>query len=202
MHERVIELPWALERYRGEQVVLDIGYANAGSAYVECLKRLHIPKLYGLDLVYGPGPKFIRTLGDIRQAPYPDRFFEFILCISTLEHVGQDNTLYGTPSAPKCNGDFQAMRELYRLLRPGSRAIVTVPFGAPREMGWQIQYDAARFDQLLTTSPFEIVEAEYFGYLDGWVRCSRESLAKAEYGKDAPNAAGLACAELRRPIVA
>ena len=35
--ERLIEIPWVLSRYRGEQRVLDVGYANADPAYLAAL---------------------------------------------------------------------------------------------------------------------------------------------------------------------
>ena len=33
--------------------------------------------------------------GDLRQLPYKDELFSTVLCISTLEHVGLDTTVYG-----------------------------------------------------------------------------------------------------------
>ena len=200
MSERAVEIPWAIGKYRGERTVLEIGHAHAEPPYVELLKQLRIPELHGLDLVRGPYAAFIQKIGDIRRAPYPDAFFDLTFCISTVEHVGQDNAEYGTPGAEKNDGDFTAMKEMFRITKPGGRVLVTVPFGAPRDYGWQIQYDAQRLDRLLAAAPFEIVTVDYFGYDKGWYRKAREALSGAEYQKGAPNAAALACAELRRPV--
>lgn len=49
--ERCIEIPWAISCYKGEQKVLDIGYANAEERYLKELSSLSIPQLYGIDIV-------------------------------------------------------------------------------------------------------------------------------------------------------
>ncbi|MFZ9981642.1 MAG: class I SAM-dependent methyltransferase [Cyclobacteriaceae bacterium] len=53
---------------------------------------------------------------DIHRMPFPDNTFEFVICNHVLEHV---------------EDDFMAMREIKRVLRPGGRAILQVPFFAP-----------------------------------------------------------------------
>src|SRR6267154_325952 len=45
--ERAIEIPWSLARYRGEQRVLDIGYAFAEPAYLAGLAALGAAELVG-----------------------------------------------------------------------------------------------------------------------------------------------------------
>lgn len=201
MTERCVEIPWSLGRIQGAERVLEVGCAHAEPLYVALLKSLKVPQLHGLDLVPGPYPEFIHTTGDVRRPPYEDRFFDVVLCISILEHVGRDNTGYGTADGRSAEGDFEAMRGLWRILKPGGRLLVTVPFGAAHDFGWFIQYDAERFDRLLAAAPFEPRSVEYFGYQDeSWKRRPRESLAALQYGVDAPAAAALACAELRRPL--
>jgi len=52
---------------------------------------------------------------DISDIQYPDDTFDIIHCSHVLEHVPDD---------------FQAMRQLYRVLRPGGHAIIMVPITA------------------------------------------------------------------------
>jgi SAM-dependent methyltransferase len=54
---------------------------------------------------------------DITDLPFPDDSFDVILCSHVLEHVVEDG---------------KAMRELYRVLRPGGWALVLVPIDFSR----------------------------------------------------------------------
>jgi SAM-dependent methyltransferase len=53
---------------------------------------------------------------DLRDLPYPDDHFDGVTCISVIEHVPGE-------------GDSEGMRDLARVLKPGGRLVVTVPFG-------------------------------------------------------------------------
>ncbi len=53
---------------------------------------------------------------DIHQIPFPENTFDALLCNHVLEHV---------------KDDIQAMREIYRVLKPGGFAILQVPFFNP-----------------------------------------------------------------------
>ena len=47
--ERVVEIPWVLQRLAGARRVLDVGYAHAPPEYVAALAALRIPELHGLE---------------------------------------------------------------------------------------------------------------------------------------------------------
>lgn len=49
---------------------------------------------------------------DLCELPFADASFDFAVCVHTLEHVPDDR---------------RALRELYRVLRPGGRAVLQVP---------------------------------------------------------------------------
>lgn len=53
---------------------------------------------------------------DIHKIPLPDNSFDVVLCNHVLEHV---------------DDDIKAMRELYRVIKPGGFAILQVPFFHP-----------------------------------------------------------------------
>ncbi len=50
---------------------------------------------------------------DIHHLALPDHSFEGLYCIHVLEHVGSD---------------YDAIKELYRVLKPGAEAVIMVPF--------------------------------------------------------------------------
>jgi glycosyltransferase involved in cell wall biosynthesis/SAM-dependent methyltransferase len=198
--ERVVEIPWVLSRYRGERRVLDIGYTNAGGVYLAALLALRIPELHGLDLSKSPLTALKGVQADIRSMPYRDGVFDLILCISTIEHIGLDNTRFGVPDAGRERGDVAALAELARVLSPEGRLLITVPFGSYEEQDWFVQYDLTAWRALVNTVPLRPVEQEVFRLTDqGWVRAlDPRSTEQLIYGDGAPAARAVLCATLVR----
>ena len=199
--ERVIEIPWILSRYAGEGRVLDVGTAYAVPAYVRGLRRLGIPELIGVDLLQAAIPGVAMYQADVRQLPFQDGFFELAFCVSTLEHIGCDNSGWGIENGVDADGDLKALRELRRVLRDDGRLLVTVPFGKPRHYDWFKQYDLESWNGLVGQAGMTPVELAFFGYgPHGWARADdARALEAADYGAmGAQGATALLCAELRR----
>jgi SAM-dependent methyltransferase len=198
--ERVVEIPWVLSRYRGERRVLDIGYANASGVYLAALLALGIPELHGLDLSTSPLTALQGVQADLRRMPYRDGVFDLILCISTIEHIGLDNTRYGVPGVRRERGDVAALVELARVLSPEGRLLITVPFGRYEERDWFVQYDLTAWRALVSTAPLRPVEQEVFRLTDqGWIRAlDPRSTEQLTYGDGAPAARAVLCATLVR----
>jgi glycosyltransferase involved in cell wall biosynthesis/SAM-dependent methyltransferase len=153
--ERVVEIPWMLSRYEGEPRVLDTGYAFASGVYLSALLDLGIPSLHGADLAVLSVPGMHRVRADIRGLPYREGTFDLVYCISTIEHVGFDNTRYGLPFRPKdAAAAANSLREMAKALNPHGRLLISVPFGRREERGWMFQYDADSWEELIRESPF------------------------------------------------
>jgi len=208
--ERVIEIPWALSKYNGGPRVLEVGcsFAYDNPEYIQGLMSLNIPELHGIDVSSVEAPHFIKKTADIRESGYETEFFDFVLCISTLEHVGKDNTKYYKPIAElppdrqnPSPPDAEALAEMFRILRPGGMLIVTVPFGKFVDYGWFTHYDSRAISTLFQSIPSASISAEYFKYTkDGWVPCAAAELADTSYQDNgAPAAAGVACFEVTKP---
>jgi glycosyltransferase involved in cell wall biosynthesis/SAM-dependent methyltransferase len=199
--ERVVEIPWILSRWRGARRVLDLGYAYASGVYLTALLGLGIEDLHGVDWSAGPVPGMRRTRGDLRALPYRDASFDLVLCISTIEHVGLDNVRYGLAGHESVSGDVAALREIERVVRPGGRLLISIPFGKAQDIGWMLQYDSAGWQRLVAGGGLRVAEQSIFeltGY--GWVPCQDvRSLEHIEYASSAPAARGVLCAELVRP---
>jgi SAM-dependent methyltransferase len=60
--------------------------------------------------------RFIARQADLRKLPYPDNHFDRVTVVSVIEHVPDP-------------GDGEGMRELARVLAPGGRLVLSVPFG-------------------------------------------------------------------------
>ncbi len=200
--ERVVEIPWALSRYRSERRVLDIGTSYALHIWVRHLIGLGIPELYTIDMAPRSVPGLTITKGDVRSMPFDDSFFDLVFCISTIEHIGEDNTVYGVSVRDQgVGGDVEALREICRVLRPRGRVIVTVPFGRPQQLGWQRQYDMAMWQDLVDRGGLETEELNVFALSrEGWMPCRLDcKLPSRGYAEDgAPSATAVLCSVLRR----
>jgi SAM-dependent methyltransferase len=198
--ERCIEIPWAFSCYQGDKKVLDVGYANAEKRYLNGLFSLHIPQLYGLDKIDKEIDGIKSVIGDIRNTDFPDECFDLLFCISTIEHVGRDNSKYFPDNYPVDDqGDFKAMKEMNRITRKEGRIVLTVPYGKFHDYGWFIQYDKLRLDRLIGGYKFKIVRRDFFHYDNGWSSCRQDELKDTLYNdNNAPAAAGLACILLKK----
>ena len=196
--ERAVEIPWVLSRCGSEKRILDVGYANALPVYLLALRDL--PQfVHGVDLAAADLSWMVRTRADARALPYRADVFDLVLCVSSLEHVGYDNALYGTPQPAEPDGDARAVNEFERVIRPGGRVLVTVPYGRrERHPGFQ-QYDAAGWANLVARSRMVVEEqACYRLTADGWVR-EPDPSAMAEVAYGDVSARGVMCAVFRKP---
>ena len=192
--ERLIEIPWVLSRYRGEPRVLDVGYANADPAYLEALVAAAPGEVVGLDPVPREVAGFRGVGGDLRALPFADGAFEVALCVSTIEHVGRDNSVYGAGAERDDAGIPLALVELRRV---ASRILLTVPTGAAEDHGWFVQLDVPAWRRLFAEAALEVVEDEVYELTpDGWA-ASDDEAAGLRYAERGPAASAVYCVELR-----
>jgi SAM-dependent methyltransferase len=188
--ERAIEIPWALARFAGERRVLDIGTAFAEPAYVEGLHELGASELVTVDLAQPAS-----VLADVRALPFDDGSFDLAYCISTLEHVGRDTSVYEVDAPQEEDGDRAALRELHRVLAKDGRLIVSVPTGRRDDQGWQLQRTPHEWIAVFEAAGFLVYEDELYVHRDdGWATATVSEAAAAEYG--ATRAGAVLLAEL------
>jgi SAM-dependent methyltransferase len=194
--ERVIELPWVLARLQGGRA-LEVGYAFAEAPYLAALLRAGFDELTGVDLAEADVPGMATVRGDVRELPFDNGTFDLALCVSTLEHVGADNSGYGLEAEEDADSRLTALRELRRVLARGGRLLITVPCGEPGDYGWFWQDDVDGWTSLFTRAGFFIEEQEVYELTDeGW-RSSPELVADGlRYGERGPAASAVLCAEL------
>lgn len=190
--ERPVEIPWCLARYRGEPGVLDVGYAFAEPRYQAALVSLGAERLVGVDLARADVPGLEPVEADVRALPFRRGEFDVAFCISTLEHVGQDNERYGVASGG--GGMREALEELRRV---AARVLVTVPCGEPGDHGWFVQRDPDGWRALFREAGFDVFEDEVYELgPDGW-RSVAALAGDVRYGDRGPGASAVLCAELR-----
>jgi SAM-dependent methyltransferase len=194
--ERVIEIPWVLSRLR-EGRVLEVGYAYAEPAYLAALVAELPGELVGVDLAEAEAPGIETVRADVRDLPFADAAFDQVLLVSTIEHVGADNTVYGLAAEADAEGRLEALRELRRVLRPGGSLLVTVPLGEPGDHGWFRQDDVRGWTRLFARAGFFVEEQEAYELLDeGWRAAPTFRADGVRYGERGPGASAVLCSEL------
>ena len=195
--ERALEIPWALARYRGEERVLDVGYAFAEPAYLTGLAGLGARELVGVDLAQADVPGLRSVVADVRKVPFPDGSFDVAFCISTLEHVGRDNEIYDVDAARDDSGDEAALRELHRVLAKDGRLLVSAPTGEPDDQGWQVVRTPEDWVARFERAGFLVYEDELYVRGDeGWRTGSLAEASGARYNAGGPGAGAVLLAEL------
>ena len=174
MSERIVEVPFMLRSIREqERFVLELGCCESPLA-LQLASLGH--KVVAVDqdeyLARHPNLSFVR--GDVCQLSFQPELFDVAVCLSTIEHVGLG--FYGDPVHEQA--DLTGIREIWRVLKPGGRLLLTTPFGKPR-VGWQRVYDWAGVTKLL--SIFEIQSTRFYkrGGMD-WTETSREDAAEVD----------------------
>lgn len=194
--ERVIEIPWVLSRLRPAGRVLEVGYAYAETAWLGALLRSGV-ELSGVDLATRDVEGMETVEADVRELPLPDSAFDQILLVSTLEHVGADNAVYGVEAKEGAGARLDALRELRRVLRRDGRLLVTVPLGEPGDHGWFRQEDEKGWMSLFAGSGWFVEEIELYElHEDGWSATTSFRSEGVRYGERGPAASAVLCAEL------
>ena len=188
--ERVVEYPWVFSQlpHRGAKML------DAGSSLNHdfLLNRLPLDRVQMTIMTLAPEKRCFWSravsyvYGDLRQPTLAERSFDIVVSISTIEHIGLNNTLFYTGDPSKNEEDalgfLPAVREFRRILKPGGVCLITVPYGRREVREWYQVFDAAMVREVVAA--FQPAEAhiDYFGYSgDGWRRAKAEEVADAVF---------------------
>ena len=184
LDERVVEFAWLFAQgLKGR--VLDAGSALNHEYILERLLPL-VAELHVVTLEPEASAFTQRRVSylyaDLRDLPYRDDFFDIVVSVSTLEHVGMDNLVYGVrePRAEDLAGELrQAVAELRRVA--SRRLLLTVPYGRREDHGWFRQFDREDVE-LLAEAAGGRVSMNVFRYTaGGWQTSTLEEAADAVY---------------------
>jgi len=100
---------------------LFIGSKGAKVTVIDVDQNVHKIKKYAKNKV--DAENLNTLLCDATKMNFPDSFYDLVYCISTIEHIDYE-------------GDIMAMEEIGRVLKPGGKAIISVPYGQYEESTW------------------------------------------------------------------
>lgn len=147
--ERSVELPWLISRIGHPRRLLDIG--SADGVYTGLLYELCRDLTLCDTRQFKPSVPAQVFVGSAHELPTEwDNTFDLVTCVSVLDHVGLD--AYGNATDDNLIDDV--LTAIERVIAPGGRLLLTVPFGryqvTTHPQGGQRVFDA---DTLLGLFP-------------------------------------------------
>jgi len=110
--------------------------------------------------------------GDLREIPIKDNWFDQVVSISTIEHVGMNNSIYSdnpTFVEHKSTDFLQVISELKRITKVGGKVYISVPYGQFTNFGWYQQFNTEMIDAIISTFAPTKLKETYFCYeAGGW----------------------------------
>ncbi len=188
MDERVIEIPLAIEvgNFSQPGKVLDAGAALNAKYIRDYIGRpeahiVHFTQSAQKEEIIPLDDKVSYVFGDLRNMDFKDEVFDRIICISTLEHIGMDNTRYGGQKENNLTSYLDAVREMLRVLKKGGSLLLTFPYGESKNFGWYRVLDHEDIDRIIEIcSGCEFTE-KYFYYQSYWYEATAEPPASSSY---------------------
>ena len=188
--ERCVEYPWVFSKLPCDSAtVLDAGSTFNFEFLLDTPllknKTVHI-------LTLGPEQHCFWKRGvsyifdDLRSIPFRDELYDVIVCISTLEHVGLNNTAHFVSSrqyqeeVPESFVD--AVKELRRVLKEKGELLITVPYGKYLNIGTLQQFDHGMIERVVEAFHPTDFTIQYFRYTDdGWNFALESECRDAEF---------------------
>ena len=186
--ERIIEYPWLFSRLpENSGILLDAG-SVLNFDYILSHNSLKSKKIFISTLApegqcyWDKGISYIYD--DLRETCFRDNYFDWIASLSTIEHIGMDNTFLYTDDILKKENKpslyLLAIQEYYRILKPGGILYLSFPYGKYKNHNWFQVFDSEMVDTLINRFSPGSIKEYYFKYEpDGWCISSREEAGES-----------------------
>jgi SAM-dependent methyltransferase len=183
LSNRDAEYDFAYRHVVGEGVtILDVGgsesllpllFANQG----------HSVTVYDFREYPERHPNLSTIQGDFLSNEIPNSSFDFIVMVSTIEHIG-----FGSYGAPMYDdGDFLAWAQAKRILKPLGRVVLTFPFASKEHIvpGFERWYDILRVQRLfagmhILAEEYYLPDTKLFGRIVKWIPGSLEQITSTD----------------------
>ena len=179
LDERVIEIPWIIKELKKKSgKLLDAG-STLNQEYI--IKELNHFKKKFISTLY-PEKSYYNYLNtsytyeDFEEISFKDSYFDVVTCISTLEHIGFDNSIYnyGKFEIEKKKKDKlkKVLKNLTRILKKKGTLLITIPFGKKGFFSNMQQFDKIGLLNILNIIKPDKYFIEYYKINNNkWVKC-------------------------------
>ncbi len=168
--ERIVEIPWVFKETKNlKGKLLDAGSTLNFEYIIKKLNNLN----FSIVTLY-PEKKNFNHLGvnyvyeDFINLSFKKNLFDVVTCISTLEHVGFDNSIYKNNKSIKENDKFKkkkhilALKKIVEVLKPKGTLLLSVPFGKKGFFKNLQQFDKKSLNELLKNIRVKKIIISYF----------------------------------------
>lgn len=191
LDERVVEYPWFFSQLKNDaKVILDAGSTLNHHIILQRPplrgRKLFIATLDNEGMIKTSSIQPSYIYGDLRDLCFKDNYFDSVACLSTLEHVGMDNTILYTSDIKKkenaANDYLKAIDEFKRVLKKRGTLYLTMPFGRYQNHGWFQIFDGAMVENVRKRFGGDDFSEMYFKYKNGqWENAVRRDCEEAVF---------------------
>ena len=183
LSNRDFEYSFVRRQVVGERLqILDVGGCES-LLPVWFARRGHAVTVYDMRDYREHHPNLTRIQGDFVANALPAGSFDYVVMVSTIEHVGFGS--YGAPIHE--DGDLKAMAQVKRVLKPSGRLVVTLPFVSREHHvpGYERWYDLARVQRMfegmhVLAEEYHIPEKRVWGRVVRWAPAALEQITAHE----------------------
>lgn len=180
--ERIVEIPWVMQELKNSRGNL----LDAGSTlnYEYLIKKINKKMNIYISTLY-PEKNYYNNLGvnyiyeDLVDLSFKKNYFDVITCISTLEHVGFDNSIYKNNKKTqkrdkyKKNKHILVLKKLFEVLKPKGKLLLTIPYGKRGKYNNMQQFDKSSLKKLLNNLKTKKIFKKFYIFSDdGWHKVS------------------------------
>ncbi|MEK7543860.1 MAG: hypothetical protein AAB557_03265 [Patescibacteria group bacterium] len=190
LSERIVEIPWAISHLPSKGNHLDAG-ASFNFRTILLSHQLRNLKIFIVNLNPEKNcyvDKYISYIfGDLRKKIFTDGFFDSISCVSVLEHVGMDNSIYIPDGGYKQKNKkdyLLVVKEFKRILIKKGICLITIPFGAYEDHDWYQVFDTAMVRELIKAFDPSSFDISYYQYNEsGWQLSTEKECSHVRYSQ-------------------
>tara|TARA_B100002052_G_scaffold299126_1_gene335499 strand:+ start:2189 stop:2986 length:798 start_codon:yes stop_codon:yes gene_type:complete len=168
--ERLIEIPWTLKKLsRLNGKLLDAGSTLNFEYIIKKLSKnfkIYIQTLYPEKKNYpNLGVKYFYK--DLLYLDFKKNYFDVVTCISTLEHIGFDNSNYNYSTSKiidkkVSNKHIKVFKNLFKVLKPNGKLLITVPYGMRGNYINLQQFDRLELNRMFKSCKIKKLNIEYY----------------------------------------